>query len=88
MRKLYLLFKDFQIFNNNCISECFTLRGPDTYTQCVFPFVYNEATYHGCPSDYLGPWCATKVDDNGNYVPKKGFWGYCNSACPLQEGKK
>ena len=64
------------------------MRGPDSFKQCAFPFVYNEEIYYGCPSDYLGPWCATKVDQNGNYIPKQGSWGYCNSACPVHEGIK
>lgn len=48
---------------------------------CVFPFRYKGQLQRKCVRDWFNPgktWCATSVDDQGNYV--KGddtTWGFC-----------
>ena len=54
---------------------------------CIFPFVYGGKKYDGCvPSskDGKGPWCATKVDSNGNM--RKDKWARCNKHCHKDDG--
>ena len=52
---------------------------------CVFPFTYLGSMYTTC-TEQESPsgeaWCATRVDDNGDYI---GKWGYCSRACGVQE---
>lgn len=38
----------------------------------------------------FGPWCATKVDENGDMVGgyDDGHWGYCMPNCPGVNGKR
>lgn len=48
-------------------------------TQCVFPFIYFGMKYYSCTiddTDSTYPWCATKVDDHGEYIP--GHWAKCS----------
>lgn len=68
-----------------------TIEKPDTTTgapvitednePCVFPFTYEDQTYEACTEveSNEGPWCATKVDGNGNLVENK--WSYCKNKC-------
>ena len=54
---------------------------------CVFPWKYKGKTYNSCTMDWdieLRPWCATKVDENGDVFSTN--FGYCGANCPL-EGK-
>ena len=51
----------------------------------MFPFSYLGSTYTTC-TEQESPtgeaWCATRVDDDGDYL---GKWGYCNAACGVQD---
>eukprot|EP00090_Calanus_glacialis_P001381 TRINITY_DN10982_c0_g1_i5.p1 TRINITY_DN10982_c0_g1~~TRINITY_DN10982_c0_g1_i5.p1 ORF type:complete len:587 (-),score=157.01 TRINITY_DN10982_c0_g1_i5:46-1806(-) len=56
---------------------------------CQFPFTYlgNGKTYTTCTTDNTDrPWCATKVDADGNYLLGVDAWGYCSEGCPSDEG--
>ena len=57
---------------------------PEANKSCVFPFTYLGSSYATC-TEQESPsgeaWCATKVDDNGDYI---GKWGYCSVACGVQ----
>ena len=56
----------------------------DPEKECVFPFTYNNFTYHGCPrdpKDKTRRWCSTKTDDNGVHIDNNDTWGYCTSSC-------
>ena len=53
-------------------------------TECIFPFTFNNFTYHGCPTDPYDEtkrWCSTKTDENGVHVSSNGTWGYCTPGC-------
>ena len=54
---------------------------------CIFPFKYKGKTYTACvtPSDGQKPYCATKVDSNGNLV--EGKWARCNKYCKTDKGE-
>ena len=54
----------------------------------MFPFKHKGKTYKSCatPSDGNGPYCATKVDSNGNMVNDK--WARCNDYCDTDKGKR
>ena len=56
---------------------CKTVGGEN----CVFPFTYDGRTYSGCTLDggESKLWCATGVDNSGNYVGKYD-WG--TESCP------
>ena len=49
---------------------CTTIRGPRPDLPCVFPFKFNGVEKNTCIKGRLRPypWCATKVDDSGNYI--------------------
>ena len=52
--------------------------------ECIFPFKYNNYTYHGCPldpEDKTKRWCSTKTDENGEHIDGEDAWGYCTSGC-------
>ena len=53
----------------------------------MFPFKHKGKTYKSCatPSDGNGPYCAIKVDSNGNMVKDK--WARCNDYCDTDKGK-
>ena len=53
----------------------------------MFPFKHNGKSYNSCatPSDGNGPYCATKVDSDGNMVKDK--WARCNDYCDTDKGK-
>jgi len=56
----------------------------DPEKECVFPFTFNNFTYHGCPTDPIDEkkrWCSTKTDENGVHITGTGTWGYCTSGC-------
>ena len=47
--------------------------GPNALKYCVFPFIYNNVTYHNCTCATLGqPWCSLTSNYNAN-----GYYGYC-----------
>merc|ERR1719273_2907926 len=52
-------------------STCTTVSGPDTGSQCVFPFTFSGSTYQSCADWTYGgentgsKWCSTKVDSQG-----------------------
>ena len=62
--------------------------GDGTAQDCIFPFKYKGKTYTACvtPSDGQKPYCATKVDSNGNLV--EGKWARCNDFCKTDKGEK
>ena len=54
-------------------------KGTKKNTPCVFPFKFQQETYHSCTnaSDPKGNlWCSTKVDPDGYHL--KGNWGFCD----------
>ena len=61
--------------------------GDGVAQDCVFPFKHNGKTYSSCAtsSDGKGPYCATKVDSNGNLV--KNQWARCNDYCDTEKGE-
>ena len=61
--------------------------GDGTAQDCVFPFKHNGKTYNSCatPADGKGPYCATKVDSNGNLIKDK--WARCNKYCDTDRGE-
>ena len=65
------------------------MAGQSTGTQCIFPFTYNGVIHKACTKRGIEdteyePWCATKVDDVGNYIYNR--WGHCGTACPFEPG--
>ena len=47
---------------------------------CVVPWKYNDKTYESCAnpdSDPKGPWCPTKLDDDGQFMGSN-HWGHCS----------
>jgi hypothetical protein len=51
--------------------------------KCVFPFKYKDRTFRHCTSfDHDTFWCATRVDNGGNY---EGRWGRCG-CCKTETG--
>jgi len=59
---------------------CRTISGDQPNANCVFPFSYRDTVYRECITNRdPRPWCATRVDFNGNYV--RGQWGYCDPNC-------
>ena len=65
---------------------CKTIKGGDPNALCIFPFRYRGKTYDTCITIGITnnqAWCATKVDNLGNYV--RGKWGNCGQGCPFPE---
>ena len=48
---------------------------------CRFPFIYKNKKYHSCINEDSnnGFWCATSVDENGQYQDNE--WLYCENSC-------
>merc|ERR1712038_788155 len=59
--------------------NCTTKKG----RQCVFPFKYEGTIYEMCASGVsrAGWWCATAVDNDGNYID--GQWDWCADTCEM-----
>ena len=61
---------------------------------CQFPFKVADLEFTSCttyPYPYFAefdgrPWCATKVDADGNALLAIDAWGYCTEGCPSDEG--
>ena len=72
--------------NSKC---CKTVSGADVNKSCIFPFVttnfatFTTRVYYDCNVNQNGPWCSTKVDENGNHITGRGNWGNCGSECPM-----
>merc|ERR1711970_1069364 len=70
-------------------STCTTVSGPDTGSQCVFPFTFSGSTYQSCADWTYGgentgsKWCSTKVDSQGVHVNGEGNYGFCGASCDL-----
>lgn len=66
-------------------NECLTIGGGAKDKPCIFPFKYNGKTYTKCiwERGELTPWCSTKVTNHQIHVVNQGWWGYCNSYCPI-----
>ena len=60
-----------------------TITGPSTNAPCVFPFTFNDVTYHECVLDIDGTWCSTEVANDGVHVSGQGKWGICGQGCPI-----
>ena len=60
-----------------------TITGPSTNAPCVFPFTFNNVTYHECVLDIDGAWCSTEVANDGVHVSGQGKWGICGQGCPI-----
>ena len=53
----------------------------DRKNPCVFPFKWENKTYHSCTMiDADGFWCATSVDTDSDVLT----WGFCNDLCQLE----
>ena len=58
------------------ISGCMTVDN----MVCSFPFIFDGIIYNTCTlAGHNTAWCATSVDNEGNYY---GPWGDCGSNCP------
>ena len=58
----------------------------DEVCKCQFPFTYKNTTYNECTElSHNQPWCATKVNDKGEYA---GGWGNCRAICPAKINEK
>jgi len=63
------------------------VSGPDTGSDCIFPFTFNGVTYVACAEWVYGgsgqgqKWCSTKVDSSGVHVNGEGKYGFCSSDC-------
>merc|ERR1719266_3059444 len=70
-------------------STCTTVSGPDTASQCVFPFTFGGVTHQSCADWIYGgvnagsKWCSTKVDADGVHVNGEGNYGFCGASCDL-----
>merc|ERR1712177_143037 len=71
------------------VSTSTTVSGPDTGSQCVFPFTFSGVTHQSCADWIYGgvnagsKWCSTKVDADGVHVNGEGNYGFCGSQCDL-----
>jgi len=78
------------VFNNILFSKqeetCFT----ESNEPCILPFKYQAGgqtepvVYNKCTNitDSTGKfWCATKVDENGEYIYHSNNYGYCQQSC-------
>lgn len=71
-------------------ADCETYGGQNSNKKCIFPFTWKDHTYRGCPIDPGNPlkrWCSTLVDKDGKHVPGLTTYGYCNTICPIHNGK-
>ena len=70
-------------------SNCTTVSGPDTGSQCVFPFTKDGITCVSCVEWIWGgentgkKWCSTKVDSEGVHI--NGHYGFCGTHCNIFE---
>ena len=64
------------------ILDCRTKGGNVSNMRCVFPFIYHGIEFLTCTGTNNDgvQWCATKTDDEGNYIG--GQWGNCGEGCP------
>ena len=64
--------------------DCVTVSGPQAGEKCVFPFRLWDGTLQNycITTDHDKLWCATEVDEEGNYV--KGQWGECSLDCGVE----
>ena len=74
------------------ILECYTIGGGENGVECKLPWIdWMNNTHLDCANpdnDSEGDWCPIEVNAAGEYEPKSGKWGYCNSKCPRDhEGK-
>ena len=68
------------------ILACLTNGGEDPNAHCILEWTYpvNGLTYKGCANpdvDPGGDWCPTEVNEDGQFEPKSGKWGYCSENC-------
>ena len=66
-----------------------TTGGSSVGSQCIFPFVFHNKTYHSCSFDKVEdglPRCSVKVDEDANHIAGQGLWGHCSSECPIEPG--
>ena len=71
---------------------CVTSGGEVPNKQCKFPWINsdNNKTYVGCANpnnDSKGYWCPTEVNEDGEFVPESGNWGYCSDKCQKDKGE-
>ena len=67
---------------------CSTVSGGNPNALCIFPFKFNEITYHQCTTagnekNDITPWCSTLVDSIGRHIGGGGNWGNCGPNCPV-----
>ena len=69
------------IFLTDTLTSCKTKTGKT----CILPFKYGNKEHDGCIKQWSDwePWCATSVDEDGNYVKMNGSWDNCDPSCPL-----
>jgi len=52
----------------------------------VIPFTFNRIAFNGCTTytdDDNRAWCSTKTLPNGVHISGHGYYGHCNSECPI-----
>jgi len=67
---------------------CTTIGGPSAGQPCVLPFKFMGKLRTGCTTenDPDGKyWCSTKVDKDGNHIPKQDNWAHCGQGCQQEK---
>ena len=76
-------------------SECKTRKNWNRYNnydpdkKCIFPFKFKGTEYSKCidhgwtdpKNNGIAFWCATKVDENNEYLYGAGSFGECDATC-------
>ena len=68
--------------DDTCMTTWTNTRDEPPNVPCIFPFRYHGKMYFKCSFDSFGPWCSTRVTNDGDH---DGFWGFCESDCPSTE---
>ena len=87
IRRFVSIDNQFSIYLS--LDSCLAKRGSQiNEVPCVLPFKYGGFTYDSCSWNikYLLPWCATKVDNDGELLGD--HWGFCNPECPAYENPR
>ena len=65
----------YQDADEEILLNCSTESGPNPNATCIFPFKFNDVTYHQCTTagndeGDITPWCSTLVDASGIHIGK------------------
>ena len=55
---------------------------------CIVPWKFNGQSYEGCANPNnrpQGPWCPTKVNEDGQFEYGSVHWGYCSVMSRIRE---